>query len=242
MTASNLNRESGALTPTHPLTTKDNGVSKMANKHNITTNLDSGIISKIIDYSSRYYAERVYTEIIETFNYEETCFESPIEEALCAAILAHNIDVDETNKLEIIFNRKEDKNIEKIKFFAKSSIFEAEYLKNKLEENNCADDVNQYFDMYDYVLMRHRLYNQIVIEDYRVDFLLVKYCYHAKKHKYLVIECDGHDFHERTKEQAKKDRAKDRKLQELGFTVFRFTGSEIWANPMACAEQIMMWG
>ena len=51
----------------------------------------------------------------------------------------------------------------------------------------------------------------------------------------LIVECDGHHFHERTKEQAASDRNRDRELQKLGYAVFRFTGSEIWRDPMRCA-------
>lgn len=54
----------------------------------------------------------------------------------------------------------------------------------------------------------------------------------------VVIECDGHDFHERTKEQAARDRSRDRELQSLGFKIFRFTGSEIWGDPLACVYEI----
>lgn len=53
----------------------------------------------------------------------------------------------------------------------------------------------------------------------------------------VLVECDGHDFHERTKEQAKRDRQRDRDLQRAGFQVFRFTGSEIFADPFKCAEE-----
>jgi len=52
----------------------------------------------------------------------------------------------------------------------------------------------------------------------------------------LIVECDGHDFHEKTKEQASKDKKRDIYLQELGFRVYRFTGSDIWKDPYACAE------
>lgn len=55
----------------------------------------------------------------------------------------------------------------------------------------------------------------------------------------VIIECDGHAFHEKTKEQAAKDKARDRFLAESGYRVLRFTGSEIWANPFACAAQAM---
>lgn len=57
----------------------------------------------------------------------------------------------------------------------------------------------------------------------------------------LVVECDGHDFHERTKEQAAKDRARDRHLLLEGYEVFRFTGSELWRDPWGCAGQVIAW-
>jgi|SRR5664280_3633585 len=56
----------------------------------------------------------------------------------------------------------------------------------------------------------------------------------------VVVECDGHDFHERTKEQAAHDRKRDRLLQDLGFKVFRFTGSEIWKDVFRCAEEAIL--
>lgn len=43
----------------------------------------------------------------------------------------------------------------------------------------------------------------------------------------LCIYTDGHTYHERTPQQAKHDRNIDRKLQEFGFTVLRFTSNEI---------------
>lgn len=51
----------------------------------------------------------------------------------------------------------------------------------------------------------------------------------------VIVECDGHDFHERTKEQAAHDRQRDREMQRLGFPVLRYTGSEIYRDPMRCA-------
>jgi hypothetical protein len=46
----------------------------------------------------------------------------------------------------------------------------------------------------------------------------------------LVLEVDGHDYHERTKEQAEYDRSRDRAFTNSGFTVFRFTGREIYRD------------
>lgn len=42
-------------------------------------------------------------------------------------------------------------------------------------------------------------------------------------------------YHEKTKEQAKRDKARDRYFQSLGLIVLRYTGSEIYKNPLKCA-------
>lgn len=57
--------------------------------------------------------------------------------------------------------------------------------------------------------------------------------------KQLVdIELDGHDFHERTKEQSQRDKSGDRALTLDGWTVLRFTGSEIFADPWIVTDAI----
>lgn len=71
-------------------------------------------------------------------------------------------------------------------------------------------------------------------EGYRIDFRLdFQFLEHP-----IFIECDGHDFHERTKEQAERDRRKDRLFQEAGIPILRFTGREIFRDPMQCVTQI----
>jgi very-short-patch-repair endonuclease len=54
----------------------------------------------------------------------------------------------------------------------------------------------------------------------------------------FAVEIDGHDFHERTKEQARRDKSRDRALTSTGWSVLRFTGSEIYADPSGCLDQI----
>lgn len=71
--------------------------------------------------------------------------------------------------------------------------------------------------------------------DFRIDLALRVPSY---RFKWLFIECDGHDFHERTKEQAARDRQKDREIQASGFPVLRFTGSEIHRDLASCADQV----
>ncbi len=64
---------------------------------------------------------------------------------------------------------------------------------------------------------------------YRVDFCLYIKDMKSNLHR-IVIECDGHDFHEKTKEQASRDKKKDRELQKAGYTIFRYSGSDIYKN------------
>lgn len=53
----------------------------------------------------------------------------------------------------------------------------------------------------------------------------------------LVIECDGHEFHEKTKAQVKKANERDMDLKLADFDVLHFSGSQIYNEPFKCAEQ-----
>jgi very-short-patch-repair endonuclease len=96
------------------------------------------------------------------------------------------------------------------------------------------------------------------IGEYRVDFLLTlrrigpdydrRITTHDGKEvvankevtKRLIIECDGHEFHEKTKEQVRRDRQRDRTLQSLGrMPVFRFPGSELYQDAFRCAAEAL---
>lgn len=78
---------------------------------------------------------------------------------------------------------------------------------------------------------------QVKIGQYRADFVFTVEDPAGKSCR-LVVEIDGHDFHERTKEQAQRDKARDRYMTGEGIQVMRYTGSEIWANPFAAIEEI----
>lgn len=71
---------------------------------------------------------------------------------------------------------------------------------------------------------------------YRADFALW-FCSSMKPVR-MAVECDGHAFHEKTKEQAQRDKARDRYFVSRGWPVMRFTGSEIHADPAKCASEV----
>lgn len=93
------------------------------------------------------------------------------------------------------------------------------------------------------------IFPQQKIESFRVDFVLGRYSWgrdesvdpaqeFMRKLPLIVVECDGHDFHERTADQAGKDKSRDRRLTALGFRVLRFTGRELHRNIEKCMDDV----
>lgn len=69
---------------------------------------------------------------------------------------------------------------------------------------------------------------QIEFERYRFDFGI--------RWTNVLIEVDGHDFH-KTKEQRTRDAKRQRYLEQKGFRVIRFTGSEIYKDLDKCIQE-----
>lgn len=80
---------------------------------------------------------------------------------------------------------------------------------------------------------------QAKIENYRADFLLTfkSLIPGFEGERQLIVECDGHDYHDKTKQQASRDKERDREMKKLGYEVFRFTGSDIWNDAYSCAKE-----
>ena len=73
---------------------------------------------------------------------------------------------------------------------------------------------------------------------YRADILLTPGRPRPQRGFALAIECDGHDFHDRTKQQAAYDRSRDRELLLRNVVTIR-TGSEIFHSPERCAAEAL---
>ena len=73
---------------------------------------------------------------------------------------------------------------------------------------------------------------------YKADFEISVWDKKTQEGKYFVIECDGHNFHEKTKEQARRDKERERDLIKLGKIVIRFSGSEIYKKADECAREV----
>ena len=73
------------------------------------------------------------------------------------------------------------------------------------------------------------------------EVLTVADFYIEKRDIKLCIYTDGHTYHERTEEQAQRDKRIDRKLQELGFQVLRYTGKDVNENTDKIVDEIKKW-
>ena len=73
---------------------------------------------------------------------------------------------------------------------------------------------------------------------YRVDFY-IPVIYKNQEEKVFIIECDGHEFHQKTKQQVERDNARTRDLQKAGYEMIRFSGTEIWHRPYKCANEVL---
>lgn len=100
------------------------------------------------------------------------------------------------------------------------------------------------FDLY--VMLENKepvfLFSQMPIEigtkKYIADFYFEEDVYVNKFNtdKKIIIECDGHQFHQKTKEQVKHDNEREYDLKMAGYEILRFSGSQIYNEPLKCAE------
>lgn len=71
------------------------------------------------------------------------------------------------------------------------------------------------------------------LADFRIDVTILG------GRQSFVVELDGHDFHEKTREQVAHDKKRDRFFIVQGLPALRFSGSEIWNNAPACAAEVV---
>lgn len=154
-------------------------------------------------------AERLFQHLHQCQRYVGRNYESPIEEVFATAVHAH-------------WSRFVDG-----VFSAKVPVSTLDAFVSELQERGRTECFS--------ALMAP----QVAIDKYRVDFLFGAMHDGRERPALYAVECDGHDFHEKTKEQAIRDKARDRALLAIGVKTVRFTGAEIWGDPMRCVDELM---
>ena len=105
-------------------------------------------------------------------------------------------------------------------------------------ENLNIKNIYKYNPFIDVVEIEKQKEIQYENKKYRVDFC-IPVIYKNQENKSFIIECDGHEFHQKTKEQVERDNTRMRDLQKQGYEVIRFSGTEIWHRPYKCASDIL---
>lgn len=76
---------------------------------------------------------------------------------------------------------------------------------------------------------------QVIIGTYRVDFLIVG------AGRPVIVECDSQLWHERTEQERRAEKRRDRDLLRQGYHVFRFTGREIMDDPFCVGLKVLQY-
>ena len=119
-----------------------------------------------------------------------------------------------------------------------------------LEEIACYSKGYVDIDRYKWAEAGMDISEQCKIDKYRVDFM-IRYtkgqlidsqnqtAYPENKSKTIIVELDGHAFHERNEKERRYEKKRDRFLASKGYHVFHFTGSEVVRDPFGVAAECL---
>lgn len=84
---------------------------------------------------------------------------------------------------------------------------------------------------------------QVIIGTYRVDFLIMGDGHpdSGKDSRRVIVECDSQLWHERTEQERRAEKRRDRDLLRQGYHVFRFTGREIMDDPFCVGLEVLQY-
>lgn len=77
------------------------------------------------------------------------------------------------------------------------------------------------------------------IGSYRVDFMISPNMGIESSSAPVIVELDGHAFHDKDKRQRSYEKARDRFLVKQGYRVLHFTGSDVAADPFKVAHEAL---
>jgi very-short-patch-repair endonuclease len=82
---------------------------------------------------------------------------------------------------------------------------------------------------------------QFKIGTYTVDFLISREpMMEMHRCQPVIVELDGHAFHDKDKKQRAYEKGRDRYLVKHGYRVLHYTGSEIVADPFRAAHEVLV--
>lgn len=117
-----------------------------------------------------------------------------------------------------------------------------------IERSRAESPLEAAFEIWWHIMTLQRTYEyalepqlDVVVGDerFRLDFIVERAGSILKDGAILklAIELDGHEFHERTKEQVELRNRRDRLLTAAGWRLLHFSGSEFHRDPFRCVEE-----
>ena len=86
------------------------------------------------------------------------------------------------------------------------------------------------------------LWFQKEVGGYRVDFEASFWWVKpdgSQGNKFIIIECDSQEFHERIENERRYEKARDRFFNKQGLTAFHYTGTELLQNSDTIASEVV---
>ena len=80
------------------------------------------------------------------------------------------------------------------------------------------------------------IYPQYQLGKYFIDFVVSPQELGNKNT--VAVELDGHDFHDKNKQQRAYEKSRDRYIVNQGYKLLHFTGSEVTQNPFKVAYEV----
>lgn len=81
--------------------------------------------------------------------------------------------------------------------------------------------------------------NQFQLDLYKIDFHVSHCRAIGPKTSTVLVELDGHDFHDRDKHQRSYEKARERYIARAGRVLLRYTGSDVMKDPYRVAHEVM---
>jgi len=150
------------------------------------------------------------------------------------------------NEIETLFCKSFIEYVSKLKTFeitkqsGEEIIIEKHFLKtnkSSISENEMwfhISDSKETLQQYCFLFCSAEL-RELSIHGYMPDFMIIEPDFQLN----FAIEIDGHEWHEKTKEQAIRDKQKEREYLKEGFIPIRFTGSEVYHDVLGCVKEVL---
>lgn len=125
-------------------------------------------------------------------------------------------------------------------------IYFEKFIKEKIDSGKYEEGDYEIFEYHrlivdNFIWNSYHLSLQAKFPNYKVDGKSIRtdiliWCPGNEKIK-LIVECDGYQYHN-SKESFVRDRKRDRLLKSKGYDVIRFSGSEIYKNPVKVSNEL----